>query len=83
MDMNLTQLWEIVEDRRAWRAAVHGVTKSQTGLSDRTSPPSNKEKTAAAVSWYKASKTVNSERQKADQWLPGGRGREEWEVTAE
>ena len=30
MDMNLSKLQEIVEDRGAWRAAVHGVTKSQT-----------------------------------------------------
>ena len=30
MDMNLSKLWEIVEDRGAWHAAVHGVTKSQT-----------------------------------------------------
>ena len=29
-NMNLTQLWEAVEDRRAWRALVYGVTKSQT-----------------------------------------------------
>ena len=28
MDMNLGQLWEVVEDRKAWRAAVHGVAKS-------------------------------------------------------
>ena len=28
MDMNLSRLWEIVEDREAWYAAVHGVTKS-------------------------------------------------------
>ena len=34
MDMSLSKLWEIVEDRGAWRAAVHGATKSQTGLSD-------------------------------------------------
>ena len=33
-DMNLSKLWEIVEDRGAWSAAVHGVTKSQTGLRD-------------------------------------------------
>ena len=30
LDMILSKLWEIVKDRRAWRAAVHGVTKSQT-----------------------------------------------------
>ena len=30
MDMNLSKLWEMVKDRDAWHAAVHGVTKSQT-----------------------------------------------------
>ena len=33
-DMNLSKLWEIVKDREAWRAEVHGVAKSQTRLSD-------------------------------------------------
>ena len=34
MDMNLSELWELVMDREAWRAAIHGVTKSRTQLRD-------------------------------------------------
>ena len=35
-DMNLGALWEMVRDREAWHAALHGATKNQTWLSDRT-----------------------------------------------
>ena len=36
MDMSMSKLWEMVKDREAWHAAVHGFSKSQTCLSNAT-----------------------------------------------
>ena len=52
MDMNLSKLWEIVKDRGAWHAAVHGVPKSQTWLSDYTTTTINTANKFSTVQGY-------------------------------
>ena len=49
MDMNLSKLQEIVEDRRAWHATVHGVTKSQTLLTDWTTTATREDRVNRAT----------------------------------
>ena len=56
MDMGLGRLWQLVRDREAWCAVVHGVTKSQTRLSDRT------ERTETAIRTRPYSVTVQHDK---------------------
>ena len=51
MDMNLSKLWGIVKDREAWGTAAHGVTKSQTQLSDWTTTFKEREIPASSLPW--------------------------------
>ena len=52
MDMSLGELQELVMDREAWRAVIHGVTKSQTRLSNRTELKlGTTQKTIKGIEW--------------------------------
>ena len=42
MDVSLSELWELVMDREAWRTAIHGVAKSQIGLTNLTTKTINR-----------------------------------------
>ena len=65
-DMSLSKLWKMVKDREAWRAAVHGVTKSGTWLSDWITATTKR--TAAVLQLYYGIAPKDSGEKKSSQW---------------
>ena len=60
VDMNLSKLREIVKDKEAWRAAVHGIAKSCTRLSNRTTPSRNRNLPRLAGWWEEKGKQTRA-----------------------
>ena len=60
LDMSLSKLWELVMDREAWRAAVHGVSKNWTRLSDWTDGTESALKTLLMSSWLIVLKVIQT-----------------------
>ena len=74
MDMGLSRLWQLVMDREAWHAVVHGVTKGQTRLSDRTELELSR--------WLSGKESAcQYRRQEFDPWVGKISWRREWQPT--
>ena len=64
MDMSQSKFWAMVKDREAWRAAVHGVTKSWTRLSNATTT------TASFLGWQKRGSSLNDQHNRPQKGEP-------------